>query len=404
MTLKTITAALAATLAFAPLAYADITVGLIAPLTGPVAAIGAQIKNGAETAVEEINKKGGVNGEKLVLKIVDDAGEPKQGVSAANQLIADDIRFVVGPVTSGVSIPASVAFAENGALMVTPTATSPELTARGLSTVFRTCGRDDQQADVAAKFVVEKFKDKKIAILNDKGQYGKGLADAFKASLNAAGIMEVFNDALTAGDKDFSALVTRLKSEGTEVLYFGGYHPEAGLLVRQMKDAGMNVQLIAGDGLSNSEFITTGGDAANGTIFTNAADALKNADSKAAADAHHQPVFDQTHRPGRQIGVDVPARGSRYRVGQAAAARAVALLLGDGGGQHERHVVRLGGDGGARRAAVDARRTHCDEELTVKACIPGLDGSVAAVEVELTCARCGTWAHVTTLAVFTGLH
>ncbi len=92
-------------------------------------------------------------------------------------------------------MPASSVFAENGALMVTPTATSPELTARGLTTVFRTCGRDDQQAEVAAKYVVEKFKDKKIAILNDKGQYGKGLADAFKTSLNAAGITEVFNDA-----------------------------------------------------------------------------------------------------------------------------------------------------------------------------------------------------------------
>jgi branched-chain amino acid transport system substrate-binding protein len=329
MTLKTITAALAATLAFAPLAHADIKLGLIAPLTGPVAAIGAQIKNGAETAVEEINKKGGVNGEKLVLEVVDDAGEPKQGVSAANQLIADDIRFVVGPVTSGVSIPASVAFAENGILMVTPTATTPELTSRGLSTVFRTCGRDDQQADVAAKFVVEKFKDKKIAILNDKGQYGKGLADAFKASLNAAGITEVFNDALTAGDKDFSALVTRLKSEGTEVLYFGGYHPEAG---RQMKDAGMNVQLIAGDGLSNSEFITTGGDAANGTIFTNAADTLKNEDSKAAANALiAKNIPAEAFTLNAYAAVEVIAAGIT-KAGSTDDAEAVAAALKDGSG------------------------------------------------------------------------
>jgi branched-chain amino acid transport system substrate-binding protein len=332
MTLKTITAALAATLAFAPLAHADIKVGLIAPLTGPVAAIGAQIKNGAETAIEEINKKGGVNGEKLVLEIVDDAGEPKQGVSAANQLIADDIRFVVGPVTSGVSIPASVAFAENGILMVTPTATTPELTSRGLSTVFRTCGRDDQQADVAAKFVVEKFKDKKIAILNDKGQYGKGLADAFKASLNAAGITEVFNDALTAGDKDFSALVTRLKSEGTEVLYFGGYHPEAGLLVRQMKDAGMTVQLIAGDGLSNSEFVTTGGDAANGTIFTNAADSLKNEDSKAAASALvAKNIPAEAFTLNAYAAVEVIAAGIT-KAGSTDDAEAVAAALKDGSG------------------------------------------------------------------------
>jgi branched-chain amino acid transport system substrate-binding protein len=330
MTLKKFAAALAATLAFAPLAHADITIGLMAPLTGPVAAIGAQIKNGAETAVEEINKKGGVNGEKLVLKIADDAGEPKQGVSAANQLIADDVRFVVGPVTSGVSIPASVVFAENGALMVTPTATSPELTARDLSTVFRTCGRDDQQAEVAAKFVAETFKDKKIAILNDKGQYGKGLADAFKASLNAAGINEVFNDALTPGEKDFSALVTRLKSEGAEVLYFGGYHPEAGLLVRQMKDAGLNLQLIAGDGLSNSEFITTGGDAANGTIYTNAADALKNADSKAAAEAlQAKNIPAEAFTLNAYAAVEVIAAGIT-KAGSTDDAEAVAEALKDG--------------------------------------------------------------------------
>ncbi|MGE7368018.1 branched-chain amino acid ABC transporter substrate-binding protein [Neorhizobium sp. NPDC001467] len=330
MTLKTITATLAATLAFAPLAHADITIGLMAPLTGPVAAIGAQIKNGAETAVAEINKKGGVNGEKLVLKIADDAGDPKQGVSAANQLIADDIRFVVGPVTSGVSVPASIVFSENGALMVTPTATSPELTTRGLSTIFRTCGRDDQQAEVAAAYVVEKFKDRKIAILNDKGQYGKGLADAFKASLNAAGVTEVFNDAVTAGDKDFSALVTRMKSQGVDVLYFGGYHPEAGLLVRQMKDAGMTVQLIAGDGLSNSEFIATGGDAANGTIYTNAADALKNADSKTAADAlAARNIPAEAFTLNTYAAVEVIAAGIT-KAGSTDDAEAVAEALKDG--------------------------------------------------------------------------
>jgi len=268
MTLKTITAALAATLAFAPLAYADITVGLIAPLTGPVAAIGAQIKNGAETAVEEINKKGGVNGEKLVLKIVDDAGEPKQGVSAANQLIADDIRFVVGPVTSGVSIPASVAFAENGALMVTPTATSPELTARGLSTVFRTCGRDDQQADVAAKFVVEKFKDKKIAILNDLTPGSRNLAAATKENLNRIGINETLATAFTATDADDAALADRLKEAGIAVAYYGGDAREMGRLVRISAERGFKPQWFGTSAIATQEFATIAGPASNGVLMT----------------------------------------------------------------------------------------------------------------------------------------
>ena len=277
--------ALAASLAFASAAHADIVIGLIAPLTGPVAAYGEQVKNGAQVAIDEINKKGGILGEKVVLKIADDAGEPKQGVSAANQLVGEGVHFVVGPVTSGVAVPASDVLAENGVLMVTPTATAPALTSRGLTNVLRTCGRDDQQAEVAAKYVAEHFKGKRIAILNDKGQYGKGLAEAFKATLNKAGVTEVMDEALTAGEKDYSPITTRLKAEKVDVIYFGGYHPEAGLLARQLHDIAVKAQIIGGDGLSNTEYPAIGGEAAEGTLFTNASDALRNPDSKSAAAA-----------------------------------------------------------------------------------------------------------------------
>jgi len=286
MNFKILTGAtFAASLAFAPLAHAEIVIGLIAPLTGPVAAYGDQVKNGAQVAVDQINKNGGILGEQVVLKLADDAGEPKQGVSAANQIVGEGIRFVVGPVTSGVAMPASDVLAENGVLMVTPTATTPDLTKRGLATILRTCGRDDQQAEVAGAYVLKQFKDKRIGILNDKGAYGKGLADSFKATLNAGGVTEVFNDSLTPGDKDLSALTTRLKAEKVDVLYFGGYHPEAGLLVRQLHDIGAPIQIIGGDGLSNTEFWAIGADAGAGTVFTNAADALKNDASKAAVAA-----------------------------------------------------------------------------------------------------------------------
>ncbi len=283
---------LVAMLAFASAARADITVGLVAPLTGPVAAYGDQVRNGAQTAVDVINEAGGILGEKVVLQVVDDAGDPKQGVSSANLLVGEGVQYVVGPVTSGVAIPASDVFAENGVLMVTPTATAPDLTARGLTNVLRTCGRDDQQAEVAAAYVLENMKDKKIAVLHDKGTYGQGLADAFKKAINAGGIEEVEYNSLTPGEKDLSALVTRLKAAEVEVIYFGGYHPEGGLLARQLADAGVEATIIGGEGLSNTEYWAIGNEAAAGTLFTNASDALKNpasADAVKALEAKNIP-------------------------------------------------------------------------------------------------------------------
>ena len=275
-------AAFAATLLASQAARADITIGLVAPLTGPVAAYGDQVKNGAQTAVDVINKAGGVLGEKLVLKLADDAGDPKQGVSSANLLVGDKVKFVVGPVTSGVAMAVSDVLAESGVLMVTPTATSPALTTRGLTNVFRTCGRDDQQADIAATYALKNLKDKKIAIVHDKGTYGKGLADAFQKGINAGGLKEVAALTVNPGDKDLSAVVTRLKAANVEVIYFGGYHPEGGLLARQLADAGVKAVIIGGEGLSNTEFAAIGGDHATGTLFTNATDALKNPDSAQA--------------------------------------------------------------------------------------------------------------------------
>jgi branched-chain amino acid transport system substrate-binding protein len=181
-----------------------------------------------------------------------------------------------------VAIPASDVFAENGILMVTPTATAPDLTSRGLTNVLRTCGRDDPQAEVAAAYVLKNMKDKRIAVIHDKGTYGQGLADAFKAAINAGGIQEVEYNSLTPGEKDLSALVTRLKAANVEVIYFGGYHPEGGLLARQLGDAGVKATIIGGEGLSNTEYWAIGNEAAAGTLFTNASDALKN---PASADA-----------------------------------------------------------------------------------------------------------------------
>ncbi|PZN52654.1 MAG: branched chain amino acid ABC transporter substrate-binding protein [Proteobacteria bacterium] len=322
--------AIAATLAFAPSAWADITIGLVAPLTGPVAAYGAQVKNGAEAAVDAINKNGGILGEKVVLQLADDAGDPKQGVSAANNLVGDGVRFVVGPVTSGVAIPASDVFAENGVLMVTPTATAPDLTTRGLTNVLRTCGRDDQQAEVAAKYVLANLKDKKVAILHDKATYGKGLADAFKAVLNEGGITEVLYEGITPGEKDYSAIIARLKNDGAEVIYFGGYHPEGGLIARQLADAGLKAQIIGGEGLSNTEYWAIANESAAGTLFTNASDALKNPDSAEAVEVlKEKNIPPEAFTLNAYAAVQVLKAGIE-KAGKADDAAAVAAALKDG--------------------------------------------------------------------------
>lgn len=311
-------------------AKADIVIGLVAPLTGPVAAYGAQVKNGAEAAVEAINKKGGILGEKVVLSLADDAGDPKQGVSAANKLLGEDVRFVVGPVTSGVAIPASDVFAENGVLMVTPTATAPDLTSRGLTNVMRTCGRDDQQAEVAAKYVLDHMKDKRIAIVDDKGTYGKGLADAFKKVLNEGGVKEVLALSLTPGEKDLSALTTRLKAENVDLIYFGGYHPEGGLLARQLNDISVKATIIGGEGLSNTEYWAIANDAAAGTLFTNATDALKNpASAEAVKVLNEKGVPPEAFTLNAYAAVEVIKAGIE-KAGKADDPAAVATALKSG--------------------------------------------------------------------------
>src|SRR6476469_4499392 len=132
-------------LAFSGAANAQIKMGVAGPITGPNAAFGAQLKNGVEQAVEDINAAGGINGQKISLSVGDDVSDPKQGVSVANKFVGDGVKLVVGHFNSGVTMPASEIYAENGILMISPSATNPKITERNLWNVFRTCGRDDQQ-------------------------------------------------------------------------------------------------------------------------------------------------------------------------------------------------------------------------------------------------------------------
>ncbi|QQP87749.1 ABC transporter substrate-binding protein [Skermanella sp. TT6] len=269
-------AALAMLASTAGAAQAEIQVGVVTAVTGSMASFGEQMRSGVEAAAKEINAKGGINGEEIGVKVYDDACDPKQGVSAANQIVNDGIRFVIGHMCTGPSVPASDVYSEEGIVMISPTATAPVLTERGLDNVFRVAGRDDQQGQVAADHIAAQIQNPKVAIIHDKQAYGSGLADATAKRLAEKGIQPVMTGSVNPGESDFSALVTKMKSEGVNTVYFGGYHAEAGQIVRQMGNAGMDAVLVAGDGLSNPDFWAITGESGAGTLFTFSPDPTAN--------------------------------------------------------------------------------------------------------------------------------
>ena len=201
--------ALATLVAAAP-ASAQIKIGVAGPITGSLASFGKQLTAGAEQAVADINAKGGVLGQQLVLEEGDDACDPKQAVSVANKFAGEGIKFVAGHFCSSSSIPASKVYTEEGILQITPASTNPAFTEGGSWNTFRTCGRDDQQGQFAGPYIAKEFKDRKIAILHDNSTYGKGIADLTKKYMNAAGKQEVLYQAIVPGERDYTALVSRL--------------------------------------------------------------------------------------------------------------------------------------------------------------------------------------------------
>jgi branched-chain amino acid transport system substrate-binding protein len=250
----------------------DLNVAIVGPITGQYATFGEQMKRGAEMAVEDINAKGGILGRKLKLAVGDDACKPDQAVNVANQMANNNVRFVDGHYCSSSSIPASSVYADAGIVQISPASTNPQLTEdatkKGWNNVFRVCGRDDAQGRVAARYIIDHFKGKPVAILHDKSTYGKGLADETKKALNAAGFQEAMYEATNADDKDFSALVSKMKQANIALIYLGGYHTEAALLVRQSREQGMNAPLLSGDALATDEFWTITGAAGEGSLMT----------------------------------------------------------------------------------------------------------------------------------------
>ncbi|HLZ66943.1 MAG TPA: branched-chain amino acid ABC transporter substrate-binding protein [Aliidongia sp.] len=266
-------------------ARADIKIAVAGPLTGQYAAFGDQMKIGAAAAVQALNAAGGVLGQKLVMEEGDDACDPKQAVAVANQLVSKGVVAVFGHYCSGSSIPASAVYEEAGIVEISPASTNPKYTDDGKFNTFRTCGRDDQQGIVAGDYIAAHFKGKKVAILNDKSSYGLGLAQETQKRLKTLGIEPAMLESYTAGDRDYTALVTKMKQVGIDLIYLGGYHTEAGLILRQAREQGLQAKMMSGDALVTQEFWSIAGPAGEGMMMTFSPDPRKSpAAAKVVAD------------------------------------------------------------------------------------------------------------------------
>jgi len=283
--LLTFGVALALGAAMAGHASAQVKLAVGGPITGGSAAFGAQIKQGTEQAVEDINAAGGILGQKIVISSVgDDRADPKEGVSVANKFAADGVKFVIGHFNSGITIPASEVYQENGILEITPAATNPKVTERGMWNIFRVCGRDDQQGGMAGTIIADKFKGKRIAVVHDKTTYGQGLAEETRKSMNAKGVKEVFYEGVNKDDKDFTALVSKLKAARPDLVFWGGLHDTGGLILRQMRDQGLKAPMMGGDGMADDEFASIAGPGAEGTLMTFSPDPRTNPKNKDIVD------------------------------------------------------------------------------------------------------------------------
>ncbi len=285
MTFKKAQHALAAAIAIAALTLAGapfaahataphagtITLGFFGPLSGGSADAGKDMLNAMKLAVDITNKAGGVLGEQLAVDPQDSPCDAQVAVSAAQKLVTDGVVAVIGPYCSGDAIPASAIYARANLPFVDPDATNPKLTQHGYHNIFRTIGRDDQQGTFAAIVMTKKFHAKRVVIIHDNTTYAKGLATYTQTALaKYPGVKVVDFDAIVPGSRDFSAILTKIKSLNPDVTYFTGYYADGGLFVKQFLQLKVSGQIMCGDGNNSPGFIQLAGPAAEHAFITGA--------------------------------------------------------------------------------------------------------------------------------------
>lgn len=269
--------------------FADtIKLGVAGPHSGDLASYGIPTIKAAELVVKDINAKGGVLGKKVELVVEDDVCKPEVATNTATKLASQNVKIVLGHICSGATKAALGIYKDSKMVAMSPSATNPALTQSGdYPNFFRTIASDDAQAKLEVEFALDKLGLKKIAVLHDKGDYGKGLAEFAKAFLEADPRAEVvFYEGVTPGAVDYSAVVQKIKRSKAEAVIFGGYHPEASKIVTQMKKKRMKTIFISDDGVKDDTFIKVAGKYAEGVYATGPKDVSSNPMAKAANKAH----------------------------------------------------------------------------------------------------------------------
>jgi branched-chain amino acid transport system substrate-binding protein len=241
-----------------------VKIGHVAPTSGAIAHLGKDNELGAKMAVEDLNAKGLKIGDKTAkfeLLAEDDAADPKQGTAVAQKLVDSKVNGVVGHLNSGTTIPASKLYSDAGIPQVSPSATNPKYTRQGFKTTFRVVADDTQLGGTLGKYAVETLKGKNIAVIDDRTAYGQGVAEEFEKAAKAAGATIVGHEFTTDKSTDFNAILTKLKGAKPDVLFFGGMDAVGGPMLKQVKQLGMTVKFMGGDGLCTAELAKLAGDA-----------------------------------------------------------------------------------------------------------------------------------------------
>jgi branched-chain amino acid transport system substrate-binding protein len=255
----------------------SIKIGVAGAHSGDLASYGLPSVNAAKLVVKEINEKGGINGRKVELVVEDDQCKPELATTAASKLVSNKVVAVIGHICSGATKSALGIYKDSKVITISPSATNPPLTQSGeYPNFFRTIAPDDAQARLAVTFIADKLGLKKLAVLHDKGDYGKGFAELVKQFAEERGIEVALFEGVNPGAPDYSAVVNKIGNAKVDGVVWGGYHPEASKLVQQMREKGINVPFISDDGVKDNTFIEVAGKYAEGVYATGPTDTTQN--------------------------------------------------------------------------------------------------------------------------------